>query len=99
CVAHWRRARLRLRCAVLAPLDGDADPVAGARAIVRELERYDRALYDKPRWLVLNQEDLIDADRRAQRIAAFVKAYRWKGPLFAIAAISGEGCRDLVYTV
>jgi GTPase len=83
----------------LAPLDGDADPIAGARAIVRELERYDRALYDKPRWLVLNKVDLIDADEREARIAAFVKAYRWKGPVFAIAAISGEGCRDLVYAV
>jgi len=96
---HLQRTRLLLHVVDLAPLDGDADPVAGARAIVRELERYDRALYDKPRWLVLNKVDLIDADEREARIAAFVKAYRWKGPVFAIAAISGEGCRDLVYAV
>ena len=96
---HLQRTRLLLHVVDLAPLDGDADPVAGARAIVRELERYDRALYDKPRWLVLNKVDLIDADEREARIAAFVKAYRWKGPVFAIAAISGQGCRDLVYAV
>ena len=58
---HLQRTRLLLHVVDLAPLDGDADPVAGARAIVRELERYDRALYDKPRWLVLNKMDLIDA--------------------------------------
>jgi GTP-binding protein len=96
---HLQRTRLLLHIVDLAPLDGDADPVAGARAIVRELERYDRALYDKPRWLVLNKADLIDADERKARVAAFVKSYRWKGPVFTIAAISGEGCRDLVYAV
>src|ERR1043166_3289943 len=52
---HLQRTRLLLHVVDFAPLDGDADPVAGARAIVRELERYDRALYDKPRWLVLNK--------------------------------------------
>ena len=96
---HLQRTRLLLHVVDLAPLDGDADPVAGARAIVRELERYDRALYDKPRWLVLNKADLIDPGERDARVAAFVKAYRWKGPVFTIAAISGEGCRDLVYAV
>jgi GTPase len=96
---HLQRTRLRLHIVDLAPFDGDADPVAGARAIVRELERYDRALYDKPRWLVLNKVDLIDADERKARVAAFVKSHRWKGPVFTIAAISGEGCRDLVYAV
>ncbi len=60
---HLQRTRLLLHIVDLAPLDGDADPVAGARAIVRELERYDRALYDKPRWLVLNKTDLIDSGR------------------------------------
>jgi GTP-binding protein len=96
---HLQRTRLLLHVVDLAPLDGDADPVAGARAIVRELERYDRGLYDKPRWLVLNKADLIDPGERDVRVAAFVKAYRWKGPVFTIAAISGEGCRDLVYAV
>ncbi|HEX3631563.1 MAG TPA: GTPase ObgE [Casimicrobiaceae bacterium] len=95
---HLQRTRLLLHIVDLAPLD-DTDPVAGARAIVRELERYDRALYDKPRWLVLNKMDLIDEDERAARVAAFVKSYRWKGPVFPIAAISGEGCRELVYAV
>ena len=30
---------------------------------------------------------------------AFVKAYRWKGPVFAITAINGDGCRELVYKI
>ena len=36
---------------------------------------------------------------RDARVAAFVMAYRLKCPVFTIAAISGEGCRDLVYAV
>ncbi|HET9762785.1 MAG TPA: GTPase, partial [Casimicrobiaceae bacterium] len=96
---HLQRTRLLLHVVDLAPLDGETDPVADARAIVKELKRYDQALYDKPRWLVLNKLDLVPAAERDARVAAFVKAYRWKGPVFAIAAISGEGCRPLVYAM
>ena len=96
---HLQRTRLLLHGVDIAPLDGTSDPVADARAIVKELKRYDPALFDKPRWLVLNKLDLVEPDERAQRIAAFVDAYRWTGPVFAIAAINGDGCRELVYAI
>jgi len=96
---HLQRTRLLLHVVDLAPLDGETDPVVEARAIVKELKRYDEALYDKPRWLVLNKLDLIPPDERNAHVAAFVKAYRWKGPVFAVTAISGEGCRPLIYAV
>ncbi|MCC7041013.1 MAG: GTPase ObgE [Burkholderiales bacterium] len=96
---HLTRTRLLLHVVDLAPLDGDADPVHDARAIVAELKRYDEALHAKPRWLVLNKIDLVADDERAARVASFVKAYRWKGPVFAIAAVNGEGCRELVLAV
>ena len=96
---HLARTRLLLHLVDLAPLDGNADPVHDARAIVRELKRYDEALYDKPRWLVLNKLDLVPEDERAQRVAAFVKSYRWKGKVFAITAINGGGCRELTYAI
>jgi GTP-binding protein len=96
---HLQRTRLLLHVIDLAPLDGETDPVADARAIVKELRRYDQALFEKPRWLVLNKLDLIPAEDREARIAAFVKSLRWKGPVFGVAAISGEGCRTLVHAV
>jgi len=96
---HLQRTRLLLHLVDLAPLDGAADPVADARAIVKELKRYDPALFDKPRWLVLNKLDLIPEPEREERVAAFVKAYRWRGPVFAIAAINGDGCKPLVYAI
>jgi GTPase len=84
---HLQRTRVLLHVVDIAPLDGTSDPVADARAI------------DKPRWLVLNKLDLVAPEERAQRVAAFVDAYRSTGPMFAISAIDGEGCRELVYAI
>ncbi len=96
---HLVRTRLLLHLVDLAPLDGTSDPVHDARAIVKELKRYDEALFEKPRWLILNKLDLIPEEERDARVKAFIKAYRWKGPVFAIAAISGDGCRPLTFAI
>ena len=96
---HLARTRLLLHIVDLAPLDEAVDPVHDARAIVKELKRYDEALYEKPRWLVLNKVDLIPDDERVKRVKAFVRSYRWKGPVFAISAVNGEGCRELTFAI
>src|SRR5207248_3552793 len=80
---HLQRTRLLLHLVDIAPSDPEADPVHDARAIVRELEKFDPALHHKPRWLVLNKIDLIAEDERDARIKAFVMAYRWTGKVFA----------------
>jgi len=28
-----------------------------------------------------------------------VKSYRWKGPVFGISAVNGEGCRELTFAI
>ena len=66
---------------------------------MKELQKYDPALHAKPRWLVLNKLDLVPEDERVARAKAFVKSLRWKGPVFAVAAIRGEGCRELVFAI
>jgi GTP-binding protein len=96
---HLQRTRLLLHIVDIAPLDPDADPVHDARAIVRELKRYDPALFRKPRWLVLNKLDLVPEGERAERVAAFVKALRFKGPVAAVAAVNGSGCRELTFRI
>ena len=95
---HLQRTRLLLHLVDFAPFD-DADPVKQVRAIVKELEKYDAALAAKPRWLVLNKLDMVPADERAERVAAFVKRLRWKGPLFEISALTREGCEPLVRAI
>ncbi len=96
---HLARTRLLLHIVDLAPPDPEADPVRDARAIVGELEKYSPELAGKPRWLILNKLDLIPEEERDQRIADFLAAYGHDGPWFGIAAISGDGCRPVVYAI
>jgi GTP-binding protein len=101
---HLQRTRLLLHLVDVAPADEAADPAADAAAIVEELRKYDEALYRKPRWLVVNKIDLIPEDERAARIDAFVRRYRERASadalrVFAISALSGEGCRELTFAV
>ncbi len=91
---HLQRTRLLLHVVDLAPFDG-ADPVAQARAIVGELKKYDPALYEKPRWLVLNKIDMVPSDEREARVKDFVRRFRHKGPVFEISALTHEGCEAL----
>ena len=98
---HLARTRVLLHIIDLAPLDPDADPVRDAHAIVGELEKYSPELAAKPRWLVLNKLDLIPEDEREERAADFLRAYRAPAatPCFRISAISGDGCRPLIFAL
>lgn len=94
---HLARTRLLLHIVDLAPFDEAVDPVAEAKAIVEELRKYDEALYNKPRWLILNKVDMLE--NSAEKVAEFVKTYGWQGKCFAISAINGAGCKELVYAI
>jgi GTP-binding protein len=88
---HLQRTELLLHVVDIAPFDESVDPVAQARAIVRELKAYDRALHAKPRWLVLNKIDMLAPQEREARVKDFVRRLRWKGPVFAVSALAREG--------
>jgi GTP-binding protein len=96
---HLQRTRLLLHVIDMAPFDESVDPVAQARAIVAELKKYDKALYDKPRWLVLNKLDMVPPEERRACVKDFVKRMRWKGPVFEISALTHEGCEPLTRAV
>jgi GTPase len=94
---HLARTRLLLHIVDIAPMYEGTDPVHEARAILNELRKYDEALYEKPRWLVLNKVDLLD-DRDA-KIAAFLKEFGKDTRYFVISAINGDGCKELTYAI
>ncbi|HEX2827196.1 MAG TPA: GTPase ObgE [Burkholderiales bacterium] len=96
---HLARTHLLLHLVDVAPLDESTDPVKDAKAIVAELKKYDVELYRKPRWLVLNKADLLPEDTREKMLKSFVRKLGWKGKTFIISALTGEGCRELVYAV
>jgi len=94
---HLARTRLLLHLVDLAPLYEGVDPVHEAHALINELKKYDEALYNKPRWLVLNKLDLLQ-DRK-EKIAAFLEAFGTNTRHFTISAINGEGCKELTYAI
>jgi GTPase len=96
---HLQRTRVLLHLVDMAPFDEAVDPVAQAKAIALELKKFDPALYDKPRWLVLNKLDMVPADEREALVKDTVKRLRYKGPVFEISALTREGCERLVQTV
>jgi len=96
---HLARTRLLLHIIDIAPFDAATDPVAEARAIVNELKKYDEALFDKPRWVVLNKADLLAADEQAQRVQQFLADFGWRDKSFIISALSGAGCKELIYAI
>jgi GTP-binding protein len=81
----------------IAPMYEGVDPVHEARAILNELKKYDPALYQKPRWLLLNKVDLLED--RAEKVAAFLKEFSDFDRYFVISAINGEGCKELTYAI
>jgi GTP-binding protein len=95
---HLQRTRLLLHIVDLAPFD-NVDPVKEAKAIVKELQKYDESLYDKPRWLVLNKLDMVPEDERKKRVKDFIKRFGWKGPVYEISALTREGCEELVQDI
>ena len=96
---HLQRTRLLLHVVDIAPFDEGIDPVAQAKAIVGELKKYDTALYEKPRWLVLNKLDMVPREQREARVKDFVKRFKWKGPVFQISALTREGCEPLIHAI
>jgi GTP-binding protein len=92
---HLQRTRLLLHVIDMAPFDDGVDPVKQAKALVKELKKYDPELAAKPRWLVLNKLDMVPVeDREAARGKDFVKRLKWKGPVFEISALADVRFRD-----
>jgi GTP-binding protein len=75
---HLQRTGVLLHMVDLAPFDEGVDNVADAKAIVNELHKYDEALAEKPRWLVLNKIDMIPEDERAANVKDFIKRFKWE---------------------
>lgn len=96
---HLQRTGLLLHIVDLAPFDSGIDPVKEAKAIIKELKKYDESLFQKPRWLILNKLDMVSEQDRAKRVKDFVKRFGWKGQVFEISALTHDGCQELVIEI
>lgn len=97
---HLQRTRLLLHVIDIAPLEGTGDPVADARKILGELEKFSAELLQRERWLVLNKVDLLPAEERDARVEEIVRGLGFSGPVYPISAIAREGtealCQDIM---
>ncbi len=110
---HLSRTGLLLHVVDIAPFDEGVNPAQEALALIEELRRYDDALFDKPRWLVLNKVDMLAADEREQKIAQFLADIGWTYPapndefafdldtprVFTISALAHQGTQELMQTI
>jgi GTP-binding protein len=92
---HLHRTRLLLHIVDVKPLDTDQSAVDAAHKILLELRRYDEALYQKPRWLVLNKLDLVSEDEQQAVCEEIIKGLDWEGPVYRISAINKQGVDSL----
>ena len=95
---HLERCRVLLHLIDIDPIDG-SDPVENAKIIISELEKYSDKLAQKPRWLVFNKVDLLDADEAKKKAQAIVEALGWEGDYYMIAAINQEGVKKLCWDI
>ncbi|MCA3002785.1 MAG: GTPase ObgE [Rhodocyclaceae bacterium] len=96
---HLQRTHLLLHLVDIAPYDDMIDPVKQAKALINELKKYDQALFEKPRWLVLNKMDLVDQHEADKRVQAIIKGLKWKAPVFTISAMKADGCKQLTFAI
>ena len=71
------------------------NPEKAFQDIESELMKFSENLSKKTRWLILNKIDLLpssDVDNHCNKI---IENIGWKGPIYKISAISGEGCNEL----
>jgi GTP-binding protein len=73
------------------------DPLKDIRVIEQEIEHYNDTLMLKPRWLVFTK---IDAEPDYEKkVAACVKALKWKAPVFAISSLARIGLEPLIHAM
>lgn len=91
---HLSRTRLLLHLIDVLPVDG-SDPVADAKKIIGELEKFSPILANKERWLVLNKVDLIDRDAVSSLKQELYDCLNWRGEIYEISALNHSGCDNL----
>lgn len=96
---HLTRTRLLLHVIDMTPLNVETDLVHEAQALVKELQKYDESLFQKPRWLVLNKTDMMPEQERDELCRQFVDKLEWQENYFIISALTGEGCKHLTYAI
>lgn len=91
---HIERTRILVH--VVDPMGfGDGDPKTNIKIINNELKNYSKTLAKKPQIVVVNKQDLTDADSVFKKIKSSLK----KQMVFAASGVTGDGIPELLAEV
>ncbi len=96
---HLERTGLLLHVIDIEPYESSESPISAARKIIAEVEKWNDNLAKKPRWLVLNKVDRVLDEELDAHCQAIIDALNWTAPVFKIAAINGQGTRELMFAI
>lgn len=96
---HLLRTGLLLHIIDVEPYESMDSPVQAAKKIIHEVEKWSDELARKPRWLVLNKIDRLPQDQVEQHCQTIIDELQWTGPVFKIAALTGDGTRELMFAI
>jgi len=94
---HLSRTNLLLHI-----VDASNDPeqvFKDIKTIEAELKRYDEALSEKERWLVLNKSDVLPAELFDELIEELQTKLKYENKIFVISAVTKDGCKKLTYAI
>ena len=97
---HLARTKLLMHLVDVKPYESMDSPVESARKIIAEVEKWSDDLANKPRWLILNKMDRLQAEEDQQAYCqAIVDELTWEGPVYQISALKSEGTRTLMFDI
>lgn len=96
---HLNRTHLLLHLVDIGSKESVEDIAGDVRTIEQEVAKYGSGLMDKERWLVLNKIDIVPGEALEDRITALLDHLGWDGKVYRVSAVTGAGCRELVYAI
>ena len=95
---HLERCRVLLHIIDIMPVDG-SDPIANAKAIVGELEKYSPKLAERPRLLIFNKIDLMPEYEAKEKCDEIAQALGQTENIYQISAINKLNTDPLCFDI
>ncbi len=64
--------------------------------ILKELEKYQNDLLNKPRWLIFSKKDLCMERETQEKVSRFLKKINWQEPYFVVSSLEKDGTNELI---
>ena len=96
---HLARTKLLLHLVDASDPRDNEEIVSDTQTIINELKKHDERLGNKERWMILNKTDACSDERLSDLREAMTAVLAERQPMYAISAINGSGCRELMWDI